>query len=62
MKIAIILVIIIVVASLFATLALAGKNDENYSESTKGNIFRLTWIYVGLAVVLLGGIALYLNI
>ncbi|WP_409295111.1 hypothetical protein V1498_17900 [Peribacillus sp. SCS-26] len=59
MKLAIILVIIICVFSLIGTLLLGGKSDENYSGATSGNLSRLTWMYVILALVLLLGIGFY---
>jgi hypothetical protein len=52
--------VLILVAGGIATIVLAGKSDEDYSASTKGNITRLTLIYLGLAVVLILGIGLYL--
>ncbi|WP_223699928.1 hypothetical protein [Sutcliffiella deserti] len=61
MTIAFILVGVIGVASVILTLSLAGKSDENYTASTKGNLSRLTWIYIALAVILVGGLGLYLK-
>ncbi|KAA0550365.1 hypothetical protein FZW96_03235 [Bacillus sp. BGMRC 2118] len=52
--------IVILIAGIIWTIVLAGKNDENYSTSTKGNITRLTLIYIGLVVLLVIGIGLYL--
>jgi hypothetical protein len=60
MKIALISAILVMVAGLIGTLTLSGKGDAEYSSSTKGNLIRLTLIYVGLAVVLVVGIALYI--
>ncbi|WP_078380445.1 hypothetical protein [Sutcliffiella halmapala] len=60
MAIAFTLVVIIGIAALISTLALAGKSDENYRSSTKGNLSRLSWIYVVLVVILAGGLGLYL--
>jgi heme/copper-type cytochrome/quinol oxidase subunit 2 len=52
--------VLILISGLIVTIVLAGKRDENYGASTKGNITRLTLIYVGLAIVLILGIGLYL--
>ena len=59
MEFSLILVIVIMVAGLIGTLSLSGKGDNNYSSSTKGNITRLTLIYVALAIILIVGITLY---
>lgn len=52
--------VIILIAGIIGTIALAGKNDENYSTSTKGNITRLTLIYIVLIVLFIVGIAVFL--
>ncbi|PLT30351.1 hypothetical protein [Peribacillus deserti] len=62
MKLAIILVIIIGIFSLIGTILLGGKSDEDYSTATRGNLSRLTWMYVVLAFVLLVGIGIYVII
>ncbi|WP_026694645.1 hypothetical protein [Peribacillus kribbensis] len=62
MKLAFILVIIIGVFSLVGTFMLGGKSDEHYSTATRGNLSRLTWLYVILALVLLAGIGIYVII
>jgi hypothetical protein len=54
-----ILGIIILLAGLFGTLALAGKGDEEYRKSTKKNVTRLIFIYLLLAVVVLIGFGVY---
>lgn len=59
---ALILVVIIGVASLMMTIALAGKGDENYRSSTKGNLSRLTWIYIALAIIAIAGLGWYLYV
>ncbi|MBM7694402.1 cytochrome c biogenesis protein ResB [Peribacillus deserti] len=59
MKLAIFLVIIIGIFSLIGTILLGGKSDEDYSSATRGNLSRLTWMYVILALILLLGIAGY---
>jgi predicted transporter len=60
MKISMILVIIIGIFSLIGTLLLGGKSDEDYRSATKGNLSRLTLIYVILILVLLIGIGIYI--
>jgi len=59
MEIALILVFLVMLTGLVTTLSLSGRGDQNYTASTKGNITRLTLIYVALAVVLIVGIVLY---
>ncbi|MBM7660941.1 hypothetical protein JOC85_001713 [Bacillus mesophilus] len=54
-----ILGIIILLAGLFGTLALAGKGDQEYRKSTKQNVTRLTFIYLLLAVIIIIGFGLY---
>ena len=51
--------VLILAAGLLWTIALAGKGDENYSSATKGNVTRLSLIYILLAVVLIIGLAVY---
>ncbi|MGM7723317.1 hypothetical protein [uncultured Metabacillus sp.] len=60
MKLAIILVIIIGLLSLVGTILLGGKGDQNYDEATKGNISRLSWIYIILGILVVIAFALYL--
>jgi hypothetical protein len=52
--------VVILIAGVIGTIVLAGKSDENYGGSTKGNITRLTLIYLGLGILLILGIGLYL--
>ncbi|WP_170008357.1 hypothetical protein [Bacillus fonticola] len=59
-EIAFIIVILIMVAGLIGTLALGGKGDENYRSETKGNVTRLTLMYVALVVILAVGLGLYI--
>lgn len=60
MNIAIILVIIIGLASLVGTVLLGGKGDQNYDGATKGNLSRLTWIYIILGIAIVIAFAIYL--
>lgn len=56
-----ILIVLLIVAVIVVGTIVVGKNgDENYSKSTKGNITRLTMIYLLLAVVLIVGLGLYI--
>jgi hypothetical protein len=52
--------ILILLGGLFATIALAGKGDQDYFKSTKGNVTRLTSIYIVLLIVIIIGFAIYL--
>lgn len=60
MKYSIIVVLFIMIAALIATIALGGKSDENYRKATKGNLIRLSWVYVALGVGLTIGVGLYI--
>ncbi len=60
MTFAIILVILIGILALIGTLFLGGKGDHNYDEQTKGNISRLSWIYIILGIAIVIAFAIYL--
>ncbi|QGQ45066.1 hypothetical protein [Metabacillus sediminilitoris] len=60
MEIAIILVFIIGILALGSTIFLGGKGDKNYDQATKGNIFRLSWIYIILGIAVVIAFAVYL--
>jgi predicted transporter len=51
---------IILLAGLVGTLALAGKGDEKYSASMKGNVTRLSMIYIILIILLIIGIGIFI--
>lgn len=56
-----IVITLFLVAVTVAGTIIVGKNgDENYSKSTKGNITRLTMIYILLAIILIVGVGLYI--
>ncbi|RAT00630.1 hypothetical protein A6E27_24600, partial [Bacillus cereus] len=52
----IMIVVLLVVITVVATVLIGRKGDANYSKATKGNIRRLTMIYIILAVVLIVGL------
>ncbi|WP_456278379.1 hypothetical protein [Bacillus sp. AK128] len=54
-----ILGILILLAGLFGTIALAGKGDKEYMKSTKGNVTRLTLIYLLLGIIVVVGFSIY---
>lgn len=60
MNMAIILVIIIGLLALVGTIFLGGKGDHNYDNATKGNISRLSWIYIILGIAVVIAFAVYL--
>ncbi|WP_174733678.1 hypothetical protein [Mesobacillus harenae] len=60
MDILLILVFVIIAAVLIGTLALAGKGDSDYTSATKGNVTRLTLIYIALTVILVVGLGIYI--
>lgn len=59
MSFAISLVVIIVIVSLFGTVLVARKVEENYGKSTKRNVKNLSAIYILLLFVLLVGVTWY---
>ncbi|MCH1627647.1 hypothetical protein [Fredinandcohnia quinoae] len=60
MKIAVILVVLIAIVGLIGTIAVGGKGDDNYRTSTKGNVTRLTLIYVVVISLSLIALAIYI--
>ncbi|MFJ7929153.1 hypothetical protein [Peribacillus sp. NPDC096448] len=56
MTVSVILVVSISLVALVGTLSLAGKSDSDYSAATRGNLLNLSYIYIGLALVLTVGI------
>ncbi|MBM7603786.1 heme/copper-type cytochrome/quinol oxidase subunit 2 [Metabacillus crassostreae] len=60
MKILMMLVVVIGVLALLGTVLLGGKGDNNYDEKTKGNISRLSLIYIILAISIIIAFAIYL--
>ncbi|PQZ52648.1 MULTISPECIES: hypothetical protein [Bacillus] len=56
----ILIVLLLVVITVIGTILIGRNGDENYSKSTKGNIGRLTMIYIILAVVLIVGLGAYI--
>lgn len=53
-------VLIIVAVTVMLTIMVGKNEEENYGKSTKGNITRLSIIYLLLGVVLAVGIASYI--
>ncbi|HDX9579256.1 hypothetical protein M3215_19035 [Bacillus cytotoxicus] len=53
-------VLIIVAVTVIATIMVGKSEEENYGKSTKGNITRLSIIYLLLGVVLAVGVASYI--
>lgn len=62
MKFGMILIIVVLIAALIGTLALTGKPDEDYKNSTKQNTLRLTAIYAIVILSAIGGLAWYISI
>ncbi|HDR6269109.1 hypothetical protein PDJ95_14585 [Bacillus cereus] len=56
----IMIVVLLVVITVIATVLIGRNGDANYSKATKGNIKRLTMIYIILAVVLVVGLGVYI--
>ncbi|CAG9623022.1 hypothetical protein [Sutcliffiella rhizosphaerae] len=53
--------ILILIAGLVATIQVAGKGDRHYQKATKGNVIRLSSIYIVLLVIIVVGFIIYLN-
>ncbi|MGG3888833.1 hypothetical protein [Metabacillus fastidiosus] len=60
MQFSIILIILIGIIALVSTILIGGLGDSNYGKRTKGNLSRLTLIYLVVILVSFGGLALYL--
>ncbi|MBT2601585.1 hypothetical protein J7E55_00730 [Bacillus sp. ISL-53] len=56
MSVSVIAVVIISLVALVGTLSLTGNSDSDYSAATRGNLLNLSYIYIGLALVLTVGI------
>ncbi|WP_312473049.1 hypothetical protein [Neobacillus sp.] len=61
MNFSILLIIVILILAVVSTLSLTGKNDDNYSTSTKQNTYRLTAIYIIVILLALVGLAWYIT-
>ncbi|NWQ41448.1 hypothetical protein MLOOGBEN_12170 [Bacillus sp. EB106-08-02-XG196] len=60
MEILSILVVLILIVAVVLTLALTGKPDDNYSDSTKRNTTNLTLIYVVIIFIALVSLGIYI--
>ncbi|QFT87279.1 hypothetical protein FIU87_01255 [Bacillus sp. THAF10] len=56
-----VLSILILIGGLFVTIQVAGTGDKKYREESKGNVRRLSYIYVALFVVIIVGFFVYLR-
>ncbi|MBL3641554.1 hypothetical protein [Peribacillus frigoritolerans] len=56
MTVSVIAVVVISLVALVGTLSLTGKSDSDYSAATRGNLLNLSYIYIGLALLLTVGI------
>ncbi|WP_456278733.1 hypothetical protein [Bacillus sp. AK128] len=56
-----ILAVILLIGAFFATVKLAGNAETDYRASRRGNLIRLTLLYVGPLAVVIIGILLYEN-
>ncbi|MFJ8530304.1 hypothetical protein [Bacillus sp. NPDC094106] len=56
----IVITLFLVAVTVVGTIIVGKNGDENYSKSTKGNITRLTMIYILLAIILIVGVGLYI--
>ncbi|WP_071459573.1 hypothetical protein [Bacillus massilinigeriensis] len=61
MNLGLVLVAVIIFGSAISTLALAGKGDENYRNSTKRNTTNLTVIYIVVILVSFIAVGVYIK-
>lgn len=54
-------VLLLVVITVAGTIMIGKQGEEGYDNATKGNVKRLSLIYLFLAILLAVGIALYIN-
>lgn len=54
-------VFVLVVITVIGTIMIGKKGQENYDNAAKGNITRLSIIYLLLAIVLTAGVASYIH-
>lgn len=60
MYISLIVVVVVMLAGAVSTIMVATKGDKDYSQATKGNLTRLSLIYLALTVILSIGVGLYI--
>lgn len=56
----ILFIFMLVAITVVGTIVVGKNGDENYSQSTKGNITRLTMIYLLLTIGLIVGLGVYI--
>ncbi|WP_417898316.1 hypothetical protein ABN702_19185 [Bacillus haimaensis] len=56
-----ILGVLVLLGGLFATIQVAGSGDKEYQNETKGNVTRLTLIYMALFIIIIVGFFIYLK-
>ncbi|MGD6834409.1 hypothetical protein ACQCT5_19775 [Sutcliffiella halmapala] len=56
-----ILSVLVLLGGLFATIQVAGKGDKEYQNETKGNVTRLTLIYMALFIIIIVGFFIYIK-
>jgi len=61
MKVLYALLIIVLLIAIISTLIIAGKGDDNYSNSTKRNFSNLTFIYVIIILFSLISLGVYIK-
>ncbi|MBM7621602.1 uncharacterized protein YneF (UPF0154 family) [Bacillus tianshenii] len=52
---------LVLIGGLFATIQLAGRGDKEYQNETKGNVTRLTLMYIALLILIILGFFIYLK-
>lgn len=60
MVILFVFIILLLVAGAYGTVFVSTKGDEEYRKATKGNIARLSWIYVVAITISLAAVGVYI--
>jgi len=53
-------IVLLLIAGAYGTVFISTKGDEGYRQATKGNIARLSWIYVVVIALSLAAVGVYI--
>ncbi|MFL0363481.1 hypothetical protein [Bacillus sp. PK3_68] len=62
MVILFVFVVLLLVAGAYGTVFVSTKGDKEYRKATKGNIARLSWIYVVVITLSLAAVGIYITL
>ncbi|OCA82854.1 hypothetical protein [Pseudobacillus wudalianchiensis] len=60
MAVIVVFIVLLLIAGAYATVFISTKGDEEYRKATKGNIARLSWIYVVVITLSLAAVGVYI--